>query len=700
MTNPVYQAIIRELETVLPPRVVSRALKDGLKQLGKGAFDVTIPDLETLLHDQVHRQLLGIMSTEKARDAVASMLERLKLLGEGNGPALQPTAEAERAALQELKRDLQPFNLYFEWPEVQKLRAQVQLIATETSAGKPAAASISEAKQQLALVQQKHEDHLVLQAQELAELEAAFEHVSSLGGPRVRRLETLLRQVTLNQKQRTLASAELARARKLATELRKLLESSVYTSRIEEARSDEEAELPDPEEIAARLRQLDIESERHRISQLEQQYANLLLFQPELQATLDGLKEALAAGSSPLETVTAPDVLLDEAASELRSSLAAEVARMTADEAALATPVGTTRLLQALQVAGGILSNTLPDPADMRHVRDLYSLAVEQASLADNAERDLEGEDSDSSVLSDIYMATRQELLTDLYQLEVETRALGSAGTALHEQLLTDLQLAHTSLSAGTELPDLDALHARLDTVRSELSERLSTFPERLAAALETFTKVERLNSDDVISTGRTLRHLDDQKGAFERISPALRIKLEESLQAAEALLVKLEAEFEATRAIADQLVSANILDDLLGLSGPPVPAEPGPELVAFISALTGSAGVTHAALFDDSGLVAGQLSDGEDTPGTSRVLQALVRSCADVAATLGVTPGRLTLELDDALLVLYQPAAGHRLAVRIAIAAEQSDSGQLDAVLTSLEREQQQLAELLGGAA
>src|SRR5690606_7535442 len=67
------------------------------------------------------------------------------------------------------------------------------------------------------------------------------------------------------------------------------------------------------------------------------------------------------------------------------------------------------------------------------------------------------------------------------------------------------------------------------------------------------------------------LLHLHDQRERFEHLSLGLRVSLEESLQKAEALLEKLQGEFEATRSIADQLVSAHILDDLLGaLSGPP----------------------------------------------------------------------------------------------------------------------------------
>jgi hypothetical protein len=684
VTNTAYQVIIRELEAVLPPRVVSRTLKDGLQQLNREPATVTVPDLERMLKDQVYRQLLGIMTEEKARDTVSNMVTRLSLLGDEETSGKQTVVEADNAAVRELTAALRPFNLYFEWPEVQKLRAQVQLIDTELQAGRAAQGLISEARQQLAVVQQKHEDQLVIQAQDLAELETSFEHIRTLGGPRVRRLENLLRQVRLNQKERQLASGELERARKLATELRKLLESSVYTSSDQLSPADSSTlETPDPEEVAARLRQLDLDSERHQIDQLEKKYANLLRFHPELKERLDAIRENLSSDSVAVaDLVTAPEVTLQEAFVQLRSKLTEEVTRMSADEAALATPVGTTRLRQALQVANGILLSTLPDPADISHIRDLYDLAREQVSMAGQAE-DETAEDDESGLLSDIFMASRQELLTELYQIDQEARMLSGAGSKGYAELLAGLTEAHTRLTRDGELADLVRLRQQLEEVREGVAQRLATFPARLEEALVTFRQVERLNSEDVASAGRILRHLDDQRDAFDRISLALRISLEQSLVTAEGLLVKLQAEFEATRAIADQLVSANILDDLLGMQFPgadPAPAAapaaaapaaatpPGPaarknsaELNGFMARLQQEQGVLQAALLDRSGqAVAGQLTPAGPT---SAALQLLERSVGDLGSSLGSTPARqLMLELDGVTLIMLWPAAGHRL--------------------------------------
>ena len=124
---------------------------------------------------------------------------------------------------------MRPFNLYFEWPEVQKLRAQVQLLESEQEAGREATSLVDDAEAQLQEVEQKLEDHLVLQARELGELQEAFEQVRTLGGAKVRRLESLVHHIGEAQAGRQLAPAEVERARRLARDLRKLMESSVYS---------------------------------------------------------------------------------------------------------------------------------------------------------------------------------------------------------------------------------------------------------------------------------------------------------------------------------------------------------------------------------------------------------------------------------------------------------------------------------------
>ena len=149
MTNPLYQAAIQELEQVLPPRVVSRTLKEGLRERDRTPDSVEVDDFDPILKGSVYRHLQVTMPPDLAKATIGDILGRLRKIAAGDADAEgvdatnvagepspnAPAGAADAAALarQEdelvgLRAALKPFNLYFEWPEVQKLRAQVQLL--------------------------------------------------------------------------------------------------------------------------------------------------------------------------------------------------------------------------------------------------------------------------------------------------------------------------------------------------------------------------------------------------------------------------------------------------------------------------------------------------------------------------------------------------------------------------------------------
>lgn len=220
MINAVYQATVTELETVLSARVVSRSLNEGLKQAGKSPETVDAADMETILKSHIYRQLQVAMPVEQAKDKINTILANLNSLDDGVPAENNAFLEQQGKSIEELQEAMRPFNLYFEWAEMQKLRAQMQLIETEHEAGREAAQLISSARAQLLLVEQKLEDQLVAQSQELGKLEEAQEELQSLGGAKLRRLGRLVKQVEEAQSSRQLAGAELERARKLVNDLR------------------------------------------------------------------------------------------------------------------------------------------------------------------------------------------------------------------------------------------------------------------------------------------------------------------------------------------------------------------------------------------------------------------------------------------------------------------------------------------------
>lgn len=231
MTTPTYRLAVERLEQLLSPRVVSRTLRMGMQPEGLTPEAVDADGLEPVLKGPVYRQLQVAMSPERAREAVEGLLEELRNAeAASNGHHAAPAAsEADPAVaagdsdppegrdaggppadaapghlgpvaparsgdgsgdveqdprLQRLRQEMRPFNLYFEWPEVRKLRAQIQLFEQELRAGGTGEEVEAEAERQLDEVRQKLEDTLVHQARDLAEIEEAFEEVKPSVGRR------------------------------------------------------------------------------------------------------------------------------------------------------------------------------------------------------------------------------------------------------------------------------------------------------------------------------------------------------------------------------------------------------------------------------------------------------------------------------------------------------------------------------------
>ncbi len=749
MTSTVYQVAVEELEALLSPRVVSRSLQEGLKLLGKSPQTVGYEDLEKILKSQIYRQLQVAMPVTEAKTRIHDMLERIRSLEAEiqKRTEINQVVAVQADMLLELKERLKPFNMYFEWSEVQKLRALIQLLETEQEAKREASKLLADAREQLKIVEQKLEDHLVFQAKEISELEAIFDIVKTLGGAKVRRFESLIGQIRSAQDSQQLAAAEVERARKLAIELRKLMESSVVIdmpSPPAGTTEDASAEPPDLKtqldpEISARLKQLDLEAEQHDLQALIKEYSVLLQYQPKLEQLIEPLQESLVQQVSVAEELTGLRERLRAAQHSQRETLRQELLEIQAG--------GNVALQQAVQISLGILETTLPLPQDIRHIHDqllmpaqarqegtskdqppelktalsqqaaaleglamtleryretssvtaeyqLFQTAVEklkeakgqarldEAALAAARQAELqlqravtagasEGRESQMALLQQLLLelrslsfpdhlqgqaqALQKQLESEVIQLEtalLEQQVLEQREQALkglkqqlmhvvYEQLtllteaarsrgadtlLPRLQEAQQNLQQGN-YPDLKQLESELDTIveqrlsdqlhdlhtleteaakyeavnsqpaeelrkhleearqalqsrslvplepawtllerlRLDAEQRLASFDPRLEAAMLTFARVSKLNSDEVSSAERTLKHLISQREAFQRVSPAVQAGLEASLGQLEALLEQLNEQYEATQAIAGQLVNAGLLDDLFG---------------------------------------------------------------------------------------------------------------------------------------
>ena len=784
----------------------------------------------------------------EAKTRIHDILQKVKSLeaqaikkSSGNRAVSQQTE-----ILIKLKDRLKPFNLYFEWSEVQKLRALVQLLEDELAEGREASKLVVDAKEQLKIVEQKLEDELVHQAKELGELQSIFKGVKTLGGGKVRRLEKLIDRAQAAQNERQLAGGEIERARKLALDLRKLMESSVI---MDDIMPDSPPTLSDNEglldvdtegaellsvdteglapEVSAKLLQLDTESERHDLNVLAKDYSVLLGYQPELESEIVALRESLDAQASIAAALPALRERLGAAQTAKREELQTELSDVLSAVQALPAELDTGELRQVTQVALGVLETTLPENNDLQHLRSLRSLVEQQAqdlvqrleadaqlessrlaeqasaldsfnetimryhdnpefaaelkafgdsvrrvreaheaqtyngdaltvaretermlaaSIAERTQETAEREraqlqalaaefkalpkipdlseqaaalqtaldgaliklESDTSAheginaLSrrlesfkisvrdisinairqlktsadtlglDVFLQTlekaeealqqgvypdlsalerglvgaidarRSEQVNDLRLLETELKNYEGAADETLNDIKNFIDSARTSFEQGDIVVDFERGWSLLELLRQDTERRSAGFIPRLDEALSEFEALAKLNSDDVDTLRRILTHLDSQREAFERVSAGLQNELEASLSKAETMISKLQEQFEATRAIAGQLVNASVLDDLFGAFdggpfGDPVaeeaPSEPEQVitqkktgLVAldkWVSECRSHAGVRGVLVYRPSGFAGGYMDLG---------LQDLDKALADFA--------------------------------------------------------------------
>jgi hypothetical protein len=343
MANTLYKAAVRELEAVLPPRLVAQSLHEGLSALGKTAETLERGDVETILRDRVLPRLTLSRGAGPAQATVQEMLGRLAQLPD---EAPTPDLSNQAKAVQQLQEAAKPFNIYFEWSETQKLRAQLSLLEAEHAAGRDAGALIAAARAQLGVLQQKLDDQLAVQARELVILEAAREDSSRLGSPKVRRLAGLLELIRSAQEARQRAPAEVERAHKLAGELR-----------------------------AEKLRLLG--EEARVVRTLEERFSTLLSLDPALAGQLAGYRQEVAEGMLLGETLGAFAKTLEDSEETLRHTLETEFR-------ALAEAPGSAELAQLLTLSLKVLETTLPPASDVQRIRDLVRAGGEGAEqLAD-----------------------------------------------------------------------------------------------------------------------------------------------------------------------------------------------------------------------------------------------------------------------------------------------------------------------------
>ncbi|WP_243028263.1 hypothetical protein [Thermus albus] len=449
----VYGTILKAIHPHLGARAET-VLEEGLKHLGKRPSELTPADGAHLLKGLVYRELQARMRPEEARRLVEGVLAQI----EGQGTRLA-----------KLEQGLKRFGLYVDWPEVARLRALVNRLRQAPDPG-----LLAEGEELLEALEEKWEEALLRQAQDLAHLEEALERVRHLGGPKVRRLESLVETLRQAQAEGVLAQAEVERARGLALELRKFLESSAVKAptlpeivfetqetppetpsshptdvflTVEEASQLEGELIVDLEalsqEASQRILALEVEEEKRRLEELLSRYAPLVE-RATVSPLLAEVQALLDAGTPVGEKLKALEEAFQEAERNLRAEKRARLIQLEEALRLLSLPEEAKLPLQrALQLA----EETLEEGG----YPDLLPLEEELRRLEAEARRKAEEE---------------KRLLQEKEALVEELKEKGEAFRPLLEELQA--------------LPP-EALPQRLPEVRARYAELLKAQGEEAA---------------------------------------------------------------------------------------------------------------------------------------------------------------------------------------------------------------------------
>lgn len=951
--NQLYQMTVSELEALLPPRVVSQSLQQGLKQVDETSDSVDYKGLEKVLKSQIYRQLQAKMPKEQAKDKIKDILALLEDSGKTPESPTEPEVdplEAQGEAISELKEAMRPYNLYFEWSETQKLRAQLQLLEEAQQAGNEATALLNDAKAQLRAVEQKLEDQLVEQNRQLNELMDALDAVRDVGGSKVRRLENRLKQIQGAQDDRQLASAEIERARKLLSDVRKASESVAETpvsaaktapveaidddlldidldDGFEDVVDDEKDVVEAADATAAEMlleveedtpaldldeddedelvldmsvdtpaessSQIDLDGEHYELDGLAREYSNLLNYDETLVQHVADYRSSVEAGTSIAYELTALRERLATARDEWRERLKTELLDM---QAHLTEFAGETELMElelSLKVTLEVLETTLPSVGDVNQARQLYRLlrdrtagrseaeaeareaeraklerqagiieqlrgvhsaasdvapeqkhalerhlsALEQAQAENRVAGDLvddarqaaqalndaiaaqaqgEGErqqatlrkllnqvqalpplaatqDQQQAVIGELTQqlealpdtpfdgaqmqateamvenvhqdvrehyqarlqtlseqaavlgerdvlqrlneannafeqqsyadldeleralkqasdARRSEQINEVHQLENELQAFARTDNDSTRELRELIAEANERLEQGHLVDNLERGWLLLENLNQQISQQAASFIPRLNRALDDFEPLARLQTDDTATVRRILRHLDAQREAYERVSSAMKEQLDASLSQAEDIIKTLQQEYEATRAVAQELVSGSFLDDMLGVLGgdstpsAPVTPEPTPAsdiveihsehppINAWLEDYLAEADISSAALFAGSEMLGGTLRLNP------QVMTSSLESLSGHLTSLGdeLNLGHMnyvTVETPQGIMVAAWPDANHVFTVVVDTPAN------LSLVLGKLRRGLGSLSDILDNA-
>ena len=541
---------LKQLQSALEPHLGERTeaiLEEGLSRLGLSASELSDAAAANLLKRVVYRELQREMDAATARKIVKEVLANLA--SDGGQVVTKPDPKSN------LRAALSRFSLYFEWPEVQRLRSLAALIEASENEGHTADDLLKEAQAQIDLLDEKLQNSLLRQARDISDLEDALARVKSIGGPKLRRLQSLLKQIKEAQTADTLATAEVEQARKLAADMRKLVESSVVQNPTlvpegpeeEEdgviAIEDDEPEMaPEDEgfellidfeslepEVADRIREIDLAEEQRRLELLQEQYA-AVWNTASVSNLVAEIETLFSQGQLAAEKLDELQQALDEATKEALAEARARYEWLSERlhslnrEEGLATGRAHSQLeLIKESLDLGILPGDLEEAE--RQIRSLEeSLAQRRAeearrarvleearSLAANARQALNGSQAaelagfrerldlleEGLAADDVDEALLARLKDELPEVLKQIAQVGEATKALRARLIAEIE----------SLPPLEELQNDIETLRLQVEELP---PEELETA------VTSLRQRALALAQTRLRQLAERAASFQ----------------------------------------------------------------------------------------------------------------------------------------------------------------------------------------
>ncbi|WP_424952394.1 hypothetical protein [Deinococcus sp.] len=552
-----HRGTMKMLSDLISPKALERILSDAARERQTTLSTLDASTLQEILKQDVYRRLQLSVPAALAKRRVQEALDSL------SQDQARQTIAGHSTQILTLEDQAKQFALYFDWPETQRLRALLSVARQTTAEGQDAEVLLQEGAELVDSLERKLSEGLVNQGQDLSELKASMSRLSGVGGPKVKRLDTLIRQISEAQESHTLLPAEVERALALALTLRKQVESSV----VQQLGHDQKREMTLslglqgqdelvpfdlsllPPEAQARVQTLEREHEARLLGELARDHAVALRLNPALDTDIQALRERSGAG----------EVLGEAALSDLRGRLST------------ARSVATGQQRQQLAELAGRLSR-LGDHGDSDHGNggsDAVQVARQGLSVAEGTLQagglatdeiaqlaELVGtlENSDS-------LARERLMALQRDSFELERRAREVPG-ALND-LAPLIEAARGALAAG-ELADLEPLWGILERRMGEAAQQRESMDSRAARVMQDYDRYRHLAGETIQRLGR----LADVLRAQQRLgvlSNDARGRYLQTLESAEALLTEAQAEFQAAREVTATF-GADALSDLLGV--------------------------------------------------------------------------------------------------------------------------------------